>query len=65
MNELIEEKLAEVEAEWEQPLYERLLKVAVIGLASVVFTWLAENQYDLQYNRLKERKRDARSRTQV
>jgi len=61
MNELMNEKLAEIEAGWAQPLYERLIKVAVLGAATVIFGWLAEGQYDAQVTRMKERKRNARS----
>ena len=65
MNDLMKEKLAEIEAEWEQPLYERLLKVVVLGTATVIFGWLAENQYDAQVIRLKEKRKNARTRNHV
>jgi hypothetical protein len=65
MNELMEEKLAAIEEGWEHPLYERLLKVAVLGMATVIFGWLAENQYDAQVIRLKEKRKNARTRNHV
>jgi len=65
MKDLMAEKLTEIEAEWEQPLYERLLKVAVLGMATVIFGWLAENQYDAQVIRLKEKRKNARTRNHV
>lgn len=46
MNEFIEHKLDEIEDEWERPIGERLLKVVVIGVATVLFGWGAESLYD-------------------
>lgn len=56
MHDLMEEKLQEIEAEFDRPLWERLGKVIVVGLATLAVGWIAENQYDRSLGRWKERK---------
>lgn len=65
MDNPLMEAIQEAEATWERPMHERLIKVALLATATVIFNWLAENQYESQVKRLKERKRNARSRNHV
>jgi len=47
MHEKIVEKLDDIEAEWEEPMGERLLKVLVVGAVTLVAGMIIEWAYDL------------------
>jgi hypothetical protein len=46
MRKFIEERLEEQEAEWENPLGERLLKLILVGAAGLLASWAAEKTFD-------------------
>lgn len=46
MHEMIVEHVEEIETEWERPFGERLLKIAVLAVAGLGFSMLAESLYD-------------------
>ena len=46
MHEMLEEHVEEIENEWERPFGERLLKIAVLAVAGLTFSMLAEWAYD-------------------
>ena len=46
MHEMLEEHVEEIEKEWERPFGERLLKIAVLAVAGLSFSMLAEWAYD-------------------
>ena len=54
MDEFIEKKLDEFEEDWERPIGQRILKVVVIGVATTLFAWFAEDVYD----RIRDRNSD-------
>lgn len=46
MHEMIVEHVEEIEEDWERPFGERLLKIAVLAVAGLGFSMLAEWAYD-------------------
>jgi hypothetical protein len=59
------EALEEQEAEFDKPLWERLGKVIFLGVATMLFSVIAENGYDKQLTWIKGRKENARTRDHV
>ena len=52
MHDLIVEKVDEIEDEWERPIGERLLKVAVIAVAVAGASMIIEWAYDKARDRI-------------
>ena len=58
MHEMLEEHVDEIEKEWERPFGERLLKIAVLAIAGLSFSMLAEWAYDKVRDRNEDSKED-------